>query len=914
MSRLTKCRRVARLGILLVGGVFLFLAQPSNLCAGEAPPKKIARPPAKKYPTNIKKRLYKKQAGVYQEILPNGLTLILKEMHSAPVVTIQGWVKFGSIDEGKLLGSGLAHYIEHTIFKGTPTRKVGQFSRDIRSAGGVLNAYTSFDRTVLHCTVASRYFAKGLDAIADVMQHSLFVAKEVIKEQDVITREQERYLDSPGRILYSMFNQAIWQRYPRRLPVGGYINQFLKLNRADLLRYYRRFYIPNNCAMVIVGDFSIQKKLPEIRAAFADWERSPEPTPEVPRDLWPVGSHEVSDYHKNTRTTLVKVGWPSCTMRDQAMYPLDVLASILGQGRTSRLYQRLRVKEKMVQGVSAGNNTPGDHWGYFSVTAALYKATDRDRFLAIVDEEIARVVKQGVTPQEVKRAIKKVAAANVFGRSTVEGVAGSLGSGWLNGDIHFDTYYLSQIKQVTPVQVQAAAAKWLKKTPRAVATLYPGEPPVAKTTGVAPTSGLSKHSIAKSVLPNGVRLAIKRNPGVPEAQICIAFLGGTRYEPVGKEGINDFMASLLDKGTTTRTAEKIFQTIEDIGGSVSASGGRQSVIIKARVLREDLPTVLALLADIIQHPKFAPKWVELSRISRQRSLANRLRNAQQTNFDNLYHLTFGNHPYGRLSLGNKASLKSITRADLLAYQKEILLPQNCVISIVGDVDIKAAQKQVTAAFAKWTGTFTAPTTPKLVRPSEPNEKRVEKSGINIAELAIAFPTVSQGNPEVYAFDVIRSILSGLGSRLFVDMRDRQSLAYSVGCFHSTGIDGGAFIFYISPSPQKKGKLNTYKAVVDRSLESFLAQVKTLREKPITEKELKSAKENLIGSREIGLQTNGSQAMSIALDTVYGFPSDRAFRYAEKINAVTIDEVQRVAKKYFDVKKLSTAITVPKGKP
>ena len=856
-------------------------------------------------------RTFEYKDNVYTERLPNGLTLILKEVHSAPVVAVQAWIRFGSIDEEEKLSSGAAHYIEHMIFKGTPTRGVGEFDREIRGNGGELNAYTTFDHTTLHMTVADTGFDSTVAAMADVLANSLFDAKEAAKEKDVIVREIEGGLDDPDQALFRLFAGTLWRTHPRGLPVIGYLDNFLKLTRDDLYAFYKRYYVPNNCAVIIVGDFSIKEKLPFIRDTFAPWKRGEALAPRVPEEPWPTGVKEVETYHPAAESVRIQVGWPTCSMRDDDMYPLDVFAAAFGQGRTSRLYERLVVEESIVRSISAGNWTPDGHWGFFYVDAELYKPEDRARFLELLEEELGKAKQQGVAPEEMQRAVKSVEAAKVFSLATVSQQASSLGSGWLAGDLFFDDHYLNRLKQVTAQDITRAVDTYLGAEPRVIATLYPGEPPADPLAGAGTDAKQEAGGIIETTLDNGIRLVVKRNPEVAEAQVRVAFNAGTRFEPKGKEGINKFLAVLLDKGAGKRDAEALFKAIEDTGGSIGADGGRHSIYLQSRVLSRDLPLALELLSDMARSPRLDPQWIELMRKQFLRAIETKKEDTWSVNYDNLNKAMYKDHPYGRDALGTPESIGSITREDLLAYAAEIMTPDNCVIAVVGDVDPETVRAAVEKSFGSMKGTFSGPEVPPL---PEPKAERVEEEmdGVNLSELIVAFPTVPMDHPDYYALEVVSGILGGMGSRLFTDMRDHQALAYSVGCFNNAGLEGGAFIFHISPSPHKSGELATYTAVIDRSIQSFLRHAADLAKTPISGEELEFAKANLIGTHNIDLQSNGSQALSIALDTAYGFPPDRAFHYAENIEAVTKEDIQRVAKQYFTPDHAVTAILRPAG--
>src|SRR5579862_4749176 len=202
-------------------------------------------------------------------MLDNGLTIIVREDHSAPVVSAQAWAMAGSVHEGKWLGAGLSHVLEHMLFKGTTTRPGSRIDQEVQEAGGYMNAYTSFDRTVYHIDVPNTGARVAIDILCDIMQHATLPSDELEKEKQVIVREMDMNLDDPGRRASRRLFETAYTRSPYRFTIIGYPDIFHEVKQPDLLEYYREKYAPNNVFFVITGDLRAEDALAQVREAYA---------------------------------------------------------------------------------------------------------------------------------------------------------------------------------------------------------------------------------------------------------------------------------------------------------------------------------------------------------------------------------------------------------------------------------------------------------------------------------------------------------------------------------------------------------------------------------------------------------------------------------------------------------------------
>ncbi|HUR46754.1 MAG TPA: pitrilysin family protein, partial [Candidatus Saccharimonadales bacterium] len=389
--------------------------------------------------------------GVRLTTLENGLTLIVREDHSAPVVSAQAWCRAGSIDEGKWLGAGLSHMLEHMLFKGTTTRAAGRIDQEVQDAGGYMNAYTSFDRTVYWINVPNTGGKVAIDILCDIMQHASLPADEMEKEKQVILREMDMNQDDPGQKSARRLFETAYTRSPYRFTVIGYPDIFNDVQREDVYNYYKEKYAPNNIFFVVVGDVNAKEVEDQIKASFANAKARPmppcvyppEPRQMAARSIIEESLIELAHYH---------LSWHIPDLRHADIPLLDVLATLLGGGRSSRLYQEVREKKGLVTSVDAWTYTPGNP-GLFGMSAV----TEPDKFEPAREamlSELERMRNEMVSQEELNKAIKQFTSATLSSRKTMQGQAQDLGGSWIvSSDLNFSARYLESVKRATPAEL-----------------------------------------------------------------------------------------------------------------------------------------------------------------------------------------------------------------------------------------------------------------------------------------------------------------------------------------------------------------------------------------------------------------------------------------------------------------------------
>src|SRR6266487_3194341 len=490
-------------------------------------------------------------------ILPNGLTMIVQEDHSAPVASVQAWCATGSIDEDAHLGAGLSHILEHMLFKGTKTRSTNQIAQKNQDVGGYINAYTSFDRTVFWIDVPKDGVPTALDILADAMMNSTLPPEEYQKEQEVIRREFAMGMDDPDRMTGLLLFATAYQRHPYRFPVIGELEIYNQLTQEQVMQYYKTRYVPNNLTFIVVGDVDAEKVRQQLTELFKSYpEKSLKPV-FIPAEPPQLGRREVHQEFA-TELTHLSLAWHIPAVTNPDVPALDLLSTILGDGRSSRLYRRVREEAGLAFSISAFSYTPGDP-GLFGIDATVDpKKRDGAEQLAlrIVDE----IKQTGVTAEELAKARKITLSHHLGALTTMRGQASDIGSNWLlTRDLNFSRHYLDAVQKVTLEDIKRVATSYLTENNLTVISLNPKGSLTAKAEDA---KGAAASEIQKFELSNGLRVLVREDPRLPLVAMGAVFRGGLLAETPQTNGITRLMAKVLLKGTKTRTAEQIANEIE----------------------------------------------------------------------------------------------------------------------------------------------------------------------------------------------------------------------------------------------------------------------------------------------------------------------------------------------------------------
>ena len=843
--------------------------------------------------------------------LDNGLTVVIEENRSAPAVSIQMWVRVGGADETDD-ESGISHVFEHMLFKGTQKRKTGMIASEIESVGGDINAYTSFDNTVYHLTVPSRSFMTGLDIIADAIQNSAFDKDELAKELEVVLEEIRMNEDDPGRGLYKALLSTGYAAHTYKRPVIGTEKTVKAVTRRDMLRFFKTWYVPNNMTLVIAGDVDKLKALEEAKRLFKGFKKANDPhkkrpiEPEQTRIKTIIKSQEI----KQARMGLA-FHIPDVKAKDT--YAIDVLAAILGGGRASRLYKRLKADEALVYDISAYPMSLKDP-GMFFITAALDAKNINEAVKGVI-AEIQRVSSGGLSQEELERARMNLESEFIYSRETMDGIAGKLGYGeTLLNDIAYDKQYVREIRDVTGDDVLRVAARYLAPSKATVGVIIPKTDAEALTVvgleaavNEAALSGATqakavKDEVTKVRLENGITLIVKEVHSNPTVAFYAAFPGGLRYETQITNGIGNFTAEMLMRGTSKRTRDEVAREIESLAGGVHGYSGWNSTGVSGKFLSRHFEKGLEIFSDVLMNPAFKDEETAKLKTEVMAAIKRQEDYLPGYTFKLLYRELYRTHPYGMPVLGSPETVNPFTYDALKRHHDSVFVPERMILSIVGDVDAGYVVEKVKAAFNKNGSERKAVA---LVPPQlDARFSGVRSTGANLLKaqthVGIGFPGVTIGHADSYALKVMTEVLAGQGGRLFVELRDKRSLAYALNAFSKEAADPGVFAVYIATAPNKK----------DEAVAGILGQLKVLTETGITDEELKRGKGSIIGGYEIGLQEVSAQAADMTTNELFGLGYGFSKEYPKRIEAITKEDVLSAARKYLTLESYVLSIVGP----
>jgi zinc protease len=826
--------------------------------------------------------------------LDNGLQVIIREDKSAPVVSVQAWCRAGSIHEDKWLGAGLSHVLEHMLFKGTSNRPPGKIDQEVQDAGGYMNAYTSFDRTVYHIDVPNTGAKIAVDILCDIMMNATLPADELGKEMDVIRREMDMNQDDPRQKSARRLFEVAYTRSPYRFTVIGYPDIFNDLKREDIFNYYKEKYAPNNLFFVVVGDIDANEVEAQIRTAFAKAKTRAMPSLPLAEEPKQVAPREVIE-EAPVELGHVHMSWHIPDVRHPDMPLLDVLATLLGNGRSSRLFRQVRETQGLVNSVDAWTYSPGGA-GLFGMSAVV----DADKFAPARDAMLAELDKMKselVTAEELTKAVKQFTAATLSARKTMSGQAQDLGGSWIAAsDLNFSRRYLDAVKRITPADLQRVARTYLTEQNRTMYALLPtGTKPKAELI----TSAQQTNAIQKFELANGLRLLVKEDHRLPFVEIRTVLRGGVLAENPTNNGVTLLMAKMLLQGTSSRTAEQIASEMESMGGSIDSYSGNNSFGVNAEVLSNDFSAGLNIVADVLLDPLFPGAAFEREREMQLSAIRAQRDQLLQSGGRLMRRALFGDTGYGLDVNGTEENVSKLTLNDVRAQYAGLLAPTNCVISIFGDVKTDVVRKAIEEKFGAWKNKALVPEFGKV--PAIDTIKRVaDTRDKKQAVLLIGYPGSTIYSEDRYALELLQEALSDLGSRLFTRIREKLGLAYYVGAQNFLGLSPGYFAFYTGTEPEKVQLVEA----------EMLKEAAALRTDGLTAEELKRAKAKVVGQKKISRQDLGNYAMVCALDELYGLGFDHSDKDDAKYESVTLDDVKRVAAKVLAEDKFVISVVKP----
>jgi zinc protease len=851
---------------------------------------------------------------VQKIVLDNGLTVLTKEVHSAPVVTVQIWYRVGSRNEEPGM-NGIAHQLEHLLFKGTKERPI-QFGRLFSALGSQSNAFTTYDQTAYFGTVERDKLEALLVLEADRMENAAIAPDQLTSEKRVVISEVQGYENSPNYRLSKAVMRAAFPNRAYGLPIGGTKADVEKFTVEQVRRYYHRYYTPDNATLVIVGDFATASTLQNIQEIFGKIPKLPvtisAPLPTPVLSLAVATSKPPILLKEPGSTPILNAVYPLPDINHPDVPAIDVLDMIFSGGRSSRLYQA--VVETGLASYAYGSASALLEPGWYTIGAIASPGQSLSKIDSAIQQVISDLQKKPVSPEELNRAKFKLQTNFVLNNEDVTSQAFQLGYNQTTaGDYRYSDRYLAGINQVTAADVQRVAQTYLAPQLRTVGffeptvtdgktgtansgsgiseNFSPGKPvdpaEVAKYLPlIQPSEGDRPLSLPGEItLSNGLRVLLLPDPSVPTINLSGKIPAGSEFDSLSKAGLANLTAANLMNGTKTSNALTLAKTLENRSVHLGFGAGRERVIIYGNSLATELPLMLQVLTDVIQNSTFPEDKLELTR---QRALT-----ALKLELDSPWGLgrrIFNqaiypkNHPF--YTFPTEESLKGITRADVQQFYRQYYRPDGTVLALVGDFDPGKVRSLLENSLGKWQVPGKPPQLkfPPVDLPKSINRLEQVIPGKTESITYIGYQGISRKDPRYYAAKVMNQILGGdtLSSRLGTEIRDRQGLTYGIYSTFAAGREPGLFFISMQTAPE-----DTQKAIA-----STLALLKQLREQGITTAELNAAKRAITSSYPVDLASPGSLAGAILNNAVYGLNREEIQQFIQRINAVSLKDVQQ----------------------
>lgn len=825
--------------------------------------------------------------------LDDGQLVIIKQVKNNPIVTVDTWIKTGSINENEK-NNGVSHFLEHLFFKGTQNHPPGDFDKILESKGAVTNAATSKDFTHYYITIPSKYFDLAVELHSDMLLHPQIPRKELEKERKVVLEEIAKDANNPSQKVYENLVQMLYKTHPYKRKVLGTADIIGKISREEILDYYNTHYGPQNMITIIIGDVDPQHALAEVKEQFKTEPRKLTKNINKPEKQL---THKITkiDYQP-VQGAYLMIGYRSANAFNKDTYALDVLATILGDGRSSVLYQTVKEQKQLASSISASNSTFRED-GMFTINAD-FSPENMNKLQKSIFDEVAKIRKRGVSSEQLNIAKNLIERNTYYSRESISNISSEIGyTTVLTDNPKYYDEYLGKIKKVTAAEVKHVAEKYLEDNNAAISIVLPENQKNIKVEAPQKVNHdvklVSENTATqKYLLDNGATLLLTPNDLNDIVAISIYAKGGNFLERI--PGISELTSSVMLKGTQKYSSVELAQELEENGIKIDPSAGADAFSIEVLTTKEQLPKTFDLLNEVVNNATFDDYEIEKSKNNELDSIRQSRDVPLNLAVEDYKNLIYEGSVYSYGSKIYEKTLPTIQRDDILGYYNQIFNPKNLVISVNGNVnkaDIVNSLSDIFAKSAQDAQSFNYDSCASKIYPLGAPKKAVNQvSDLKTAWLIMGWQTTGvQNQKDSATLQVIDSILgSGMSSRLFKNIRDQQGLAYQLGSSYSPKVLRGSFGIFIGTNP----------TTLELSQNLILAEVNRLKTEFVSDKELQEAKDKIIGHFVISQETNLDKASTIGWFEASG--RGYAFKdgYEKLINSVTASDIIEVANKYF----------------
>jgi zinc protease len=832
-------------------------------------------------------------------VLPNGLTVIVQEDHKAPIVAVNIWYHVGSKNETKGK-TGFAHLFEHLMFNGSENANTDWFKALEKLGATDMNGTTNTDRTNFFQNVPTAALDQVLWLESDRMGWLVNAVDQprLDEQRGVVQNEKRQGQNQPYSIAWDIITASTYDAdHPYGHTVIGELADLDAASLTDVKDWFKNYYGPSNATLVLAGDITPAQAKAKVEQYFGAIPSGP---PVARQKVWVAkrtGHQRAVAQDRVAQARWYRV-WNTPEAGSEDADYLSLLSDVLASDKTARLYKRLVYDDQIATAVSAFN-ADGEIGSTFHLQVTAKPGVSLAQIEAVVDEEMARLLKDGPTPAELNKIKVDRLAGFVRGAERIGGFGGKSDilaeSQVFHGSPDAYKKTLERWRTATPAQVKAAANRWLTDGDFTL-EITPFEPkemalPEGKRAGPPPVGEIAAPTFDKyetSTLSNGMKVVLARRTAVPIVELNMIFPGGYSDLPAGDRSVASLTLAMMDEGAGARDALAISRTQSELGASLQTAGGSLYSTVYLSAMKAKLDPSLDLLADVVLRPTFPQ--AELDRL-RKLEMANlaRSKTQPQSIASRVFQTkAYGeSHPFGRLV--TEETLNSVSREDLVAFHDGKIKPQGAIIVAVGDITMPELTQKLEARFAAWKS---APTPTRAPIPAaSPAQKAiylVDKPGAQQSVIMAAIPAPPRDEADERAIELMNNVFGGaFVSRLNMNLREDKHWSYGASSFVQGTV--GPRVFVASSGVQ-----------TDKTKESMVEFKKELDgaagANPITEAELTKAQQDMIQSLPGQWETGGAVANSLASLYTLDRPANFWDTYAPGLKAVDVKAVNAAAKK------------------
>lgn len=819
--------------------------------------------------------------------LPNGQTVVVYEIHNNPIVTIDTWIKTGSINETDA-NTGVSHFLEHLFFKGTKAHPSGDFNRILESKGATVNAATSKDFTHYYITIPSDFLDTALELHSDMLLNPQIPRKELEQERKVVLEEIAKDGNTPAKRVYDNMNDLMYKTHPYKRKVIGKEEVIGVIRREEILDYFNKYYAPSNMVTLIIGDVDTAKVLSKIQALFN--QNCKKPPKNVYKKERPITTQRRNVEYMDAQAGYIIVAYRVPAIASSDVYALETLAAVLGVGNSSRLVKDIKEQKNLAFSILSSNLFLKDD-GIFWVKAE-FDPHNAEKLEKEIFKNISDIQINGISEEELNVAKNRLIQDTYYSRESTDKIAQEMGYIMaLTGDANLYSNYIEGIKKVDSASVQRVAKKYLESNKSVVSLILPNSMKEPKQE-IIPKNEIKKVSekngIIKYSTDNGATILVNQNQNNDIVAISILAKGGEFIEKVIGEGT--LTAETILKGTKKYSSSEISKILDENAIEIKTKCENDYFLIDVKTTTAQLSATLDIINEMLNNATFDDYELEkqrskiISKIKQKRDIP--LNIAKEEMSTSIYE----NSVYSRTNKIIEKYLPAVTRADVLNYYNKITDSKNMVISVSGKVNPDEISKELALIVKDKNAPKFSYESYKLTKLSSPKIISKNIKNLQTSWLFMGWQTAGVNDKNDFVtLKVIDTIIgSGLSSRLYRNLREADGLAYQLGSNYSAKKLGGIFMLYIGTNPK----------TLEYSRNKMLDEINRLKVEFVSDSELQDAKDRLKGGFILKLETNSSKAFNIGLFETYGMGYDFLDNFVGSINKVTASDIIKVANKYF----------------